>query len=59
MRDRDRTRIVELYRTGMSSREVAAEVRLARSTVLRVLKEADVDVRPQGVRYDQHGHKHH
>lgn len=43
--------MVQLYGSGMSSREVAEEVGVAKSTVLRVLQAAGVEVRPQGVRY--------
>ncbi len=40
---------VELYERGLSSRAVAAEVGIARTTVLRILKSRRVNVRPPGV----------
>lgn len=43
---RDRAQIVELYNKGKSSRAVAQEVGVAKSTVLRVLGEAGVEMRP-------------
>lgn len=43
---RMRGRIVELYEQGLSSRVVCVEVGVARSTVLRVLKEEGVKRRP-------------
>ena len=49
--ERDRDRMVELYERGMDSRGVAAELGVAKSTVLRTLKARGVDVRPWGVKY--------
>lgn len=48
---RDRVQIVELYSKGKSSRAVAQEVGVAKSTVLRVLGEEEVELRPQGKNY--------
>lgn len=45
---KDRSRIVELYSTGMSTRKVAQQVGLAKTTVLAVLKREGFPVRPQG-----------
>ncbi len=44
-------RTVELYQQGLSTRLVAQEVGVARTTVLRILKARGVRVRPQGVVY--------
>jgi DNA-binding transcriptional regulator LsrR (DeoR family) len=46
-----RAQVVEHYAHGMTSRQVASTLRLGRTTVLEILKAADVAVRPQG-------HKH-
>jgi len=46
---RDRDRMVELYEDGMDSREVAAELGVVKSTVLRTLRARGVEVRPWGV----------
>lgn len=43
-----RTAVVEAYRSGKTSRQVAREFALGRSTVLTILKAAGVTVRPQG-----------
>ncbi len=51
MTDRLEQQIVELYGHGWSSRSVARELGVAKATVLRVLKAAGVQVRPQGLRY--------
>lgn len=47
----DRDEIVRLYESGLSSRAVAQRVGIAKSSVLRILKEAGVEMRPRGVRY--------
>lgn len=52
LRRADEAKICELYQQGMSSRRVAEEMGVAKSTVLRVLKAAKVEMRPWGVRYD-------
>jgi DNA-binding transcriptional regulator LsrR (DeoR family) len=39
--------VVEAYESGQTSRQVAEELALGRTTVLKILKEADVTVRPQ------------
>jgi site-specific DNA recombinase len=46
-------RIVRLYAQGMSTREVAAEASVAKSTVLRVLRDAGIRMRPRGGHRDQ------
>lgn len=48
MTDRLEQRIVELYVEGLSSRLVAVELGVAKSTVLRVLKAAGVPSPPTG-----------
>jgi DNA invertase Pin-like site-specific DNA recombinase len=42
-----RAGVVEAYESGQTSRQVAEELALGRTTVLKILKEADVTVRPQ------------
>ncbi|MBO0983651.1 hypothetical protein IOC53_07290 [Rathayibacter sp. SD072] len=37
----------------MSTREVAAQAAVAKSTVLRVLRDAGIEMRPRGGRRDQ------
>jgi transposase-like protein len=49
--DRLERQTVELYERGLSARAVAAEVGIARTTVLRILKSRGVNVRPAGVVY--------
>jgi predicted transcriptional regulator len=39
--------VVEADESGQTSRQVAEELALGRTTVLKILKEADVTVRPQ------------
>ncbi len=51
MTDRVEHRTVELYELGLSTRQVAEQVGIAKTTVLRVLKARGVMVRPQGVVY--------
>jgi DNA invertase Pin-like site-specific DNA recombinase len=46
-----RAAVVEAYESGQTSRQVAEELALGRTTVLKILKEADVTVRPQGRKY--------
>lgn len=43
-----RTSIVELYVGGMSALAVAEEVGVAKATVLRILRQGGVGIRPQG-----------
>jgi hypothetical protein len=43
-----RAHVVEHYARGMTSRQVASTLELGRTTVLEILKAADVAVRPQG-----------
>jgi hypothetical protein len=45
-----RTAVVEAYESGKTSRQVAEEWALGRTTVLKILKAAGVTVRPQGRR---------
>lgn len=45
-----RQRVVDLYLTGRSALDVAEEMGLGKTTVLRILKEAAVLVRKQGRR---------
>ena len=47
----DKTKIVELYESGLSAIEVAETVGVAKSTVLRVLDGESVKKRPHGQRY--------
>ena len=46
-----RGKIITRYRSGESSLEVAEGLGMAKTTVLRILKEAGVKIRPHGVRY--------
>ena len=46
-----RAAVVERYGQGATTREVAAGCGLSKATVLRILHNAGVEVRPQGVRY--------
>ncbi|MBY6349821.1 helix-turn-helix domain-containing protein [Rhodococcoides corynebacterioides] len=48
--ERVRQEAVELYMSGISAVEVAERLDLGKSTVLRILKQADVAIRPQGPR---------
>jgi DNA-binding transcriptional regulator LsrR (DeoR family) len=43
--------VIKHYEQGMSSRRVAAALGLGRTTVLRILKMAEVEVRPRGRKY--------
>lgn len=47
----EKAKIVELYESGFSAIEVAEIVRVAKSTVLRVLAGEGVKKRPHGQRY--------
>ena len=47
----ERARIVDLYERGWSAMAVAGEFNVSKSTVLRVVADADVEVRPRGRRY--------
>lgn len=47
LRQRDRDEIVRLYSSGMSSRAVAAEVGVGRTTVLDVLRAMGIALRPR------------
>lgn len=49
--EKDRDRMVELYQAGQDAREVAEQVGMAKSTVLRTLRARGVEVRPWGVKY--------
>jgi hypothetical protein len=46
-----RAEVVEAYDSGKTSRQVAEELALGRTTVLKILKAAGVTVRPQGRKY--------
>jgi hypothetical protein len=46
-----RSAVVEAYESGQTSRQVAEEWELGRTTVLNILKAAGVTVRPQGSKY--------
>ena len=46
-----RAAVVEAYESGQTSRQVAEELALGRTTVLKILKEADVTVWPQARKY--------
>jgi DNA invertase Pin-like site-specific DNA recombinase len=46
-----RVAVVEAYESGETSRQVAEELELGRTTVLKILKAAGVKLRPQGWRY--------
>lgn len=48
LKESDRLEIIELYASGLSTRSVAAQTRLAKTTVLNVLKRAGVPLRPRG-----------
>ena len=43
-----RAAVVEAYESGQASRQVARELELGRSTVLKIFKAAGVTMRPQG-----------
>lgn len=46
-----RQAVIQHYtRENMGAQAVGDELELAKSTVLRILKQADVDIRPQGRR---------
>ncbi len=45
-----RADVVGYYTKGMATRQVAAMVGIGRTTVLKILKDAGVAVRPQGGR---------
>jgi DNA invertase Pin-like site-specific DNA recombinase len=45
---RDRNEIVRLYQSGLSTRAVAREVGVSKTTVLSVLTGAGVKMRPRG-----------
>lgn len=47
--EKDKDRVVELYVSGLDGAEVAEATGRARSTVMRVLRERGVSVRPWGM----------
>jgi hypothetical protein len=49
--DKLRADLVDAYESGQTSRQVADELALGRTTVLKILKDAGVTVRPQGRKY--------
>lgn len=46
-----RADVVKYYEQGMTSRQVAETLALGRTTVLGILKDAGVTIRPQGRKY--------
>jgi hypothetical protein len=46
-----RGNVVEYYARGMTSRQVASTLGLGRTTVLNIMKAADVAIWPQGRKY--------
>jgi hypothetical protein len=46
-----RADVVEAYESGKTSRQVAEDLALGRTTVLKILKAAGVTIRPQGRKY--------
>ena len=46
-----RAAVVAAYESGQPSRQVAEELELGRTTVLKILKAAGVTIRPQGRKY--------
>lgn len=46
-----RAQVADAYTLGHTSRQVAEELHLGRTTVLKILKEAGAKVRPQGLKY--------
>ncbi|RNI20740.1 helix-turn-helix domain-containing protein [Flexivirga caeni] len=51
LREADKDEIVRRYVAGEDARTVAEELGFAKSTVLRILRQRGVEVRPWGVRY--------
>ncbi|MEN4472855.1 helix-turn-helix domain-containing protein [Mycolicibacterium cosmeticum] len=51
MTDRLRAEVVEAYQAGQTSRQMAEESGLGRSTVLGILRDAGETVPPQGQKY--------
>ncbi len=49
--NQDRDRIAQAYAEGLSFAEVADRERVARSTVMRIVRSRGVMVRPWGVKY--------
>jgi DNA-binding transcriptional regulator LsrR (DeoR family) len=43
--------VAKYYELGMTSRQVAETLALGRTTVLGILKDAGVTIRPQGRKY--------
>jgi len=46
-----RAAVVRRYTTGQPSQLIADELHIGKATVLKILRAANVDVRPVGVRY--------
>lgn len=46
-----RADVVKAYQAGATSRLVAEEFNIGKSTVLKILSQAGVDRRPQGIKY--------
>ncbi|WP_425284605.1 helix-turn-helix domain-containing protein [Gordonia westfalica] len=51
MTERLRGDVVRLYESGLTSREVAKETGVGKTTVLTILKQEGVEMRPRGVHY--------
>ncbi|RNI20734.1 helix-turn-helix domain-containing protein [Flexivirga caeni] len=51
LREADKDEIVRRYTSGEDARTVAEELGFAKSTVLRILRQRGIEVRPWGVRY--------
>lgn len=49
--ERLRCDVVRLYESGLTSRAVAEELRIGKTTVLKILRQEGVEVRAHGVRY--------
>lgn len=51
LREADKDEIVRRYMSGEDARTVAEKLGFAKSTVLRIVRQRRIDVRPWGVRY--------
>ena len=51
LNDRIRADVVQRYEAGASSRTIAADLGLGKATVLKILADAGVQMRPSHVRY--------
>jgi len=48
LKQSEKNQIVQLYNSGMSTRAVASQLQVSKTTVLGVLKHRGVEVRPRG-----------